>query len=273
MEKINRAHAPQAENEGVYHLQLKQGDLPRYVLLPGAPERTELLGKQWDEARVLANNREYRTVSGTYRGLPLAAVSTGIGAASSEICIHELHTIGVDTCIRVGSTGSIVPEFDLGDLIIVTAAVRRDGTSDLYIDPAYPAVADVSIVNALRQACESLGFRYGLGIAYTSSSFYIGQARPLGEGDDTYWPSHADHLIRDLAHTGVTNFEMEAAGQFVIGGLHGMRMGAILSVMANRVTDRWGDNGGEERCCLAATEALKILAEEDARPRSRFRIR
>ena len=56
---------------------------------------------------------------------------------------------------------------------------------------------------------------------------------------------------------------METSGQLVVGYLHGMRMGAILSVISNRVLDRWGDNGGEEKACLAAAEAMKILMEWD----------
>lgn len=270
---VNKASAPQAENSGVYHLQLKQGDVPPYVLLPGAPERTAVMARDWEDAAQVASYREYTTVVGRYKQMPIAAVSTGIGAAGSEIAIHELNTLGVHTCIRVGSTGSIVPEFDLGDLIIVTAAMRKDGTSDTYIDPAYPAVADFRVVRALQQACENLGFRYGFGIAYTVSSFYIGQGRPIQEDGSGYWPSHADRLLADLRGTGVTNIEMEAAGQFVVGNLHGMRMGAIMSVMANRVTDCWGDNGGEAKACLAASEALRILYEEDQKPGGELCIR
>ncbi|MGI6077866.1 MAG: nucleoside phosphorylase [Fastidiosipilaceae bacterium] len=272
-QKINRATAPQAENEGVLHLELKPGDVPPYVLLPGAPERTEIIGSTWDEHKLVAYNREYRTVSGVYKNTPMATVSTGIGTASSEICIHELNTLGVHTCIRVGSTGSIVPEFDLGDLIILLGAVRRDGTSDSYIDPAFPAYADFRVVNALQEACENLGYRYGFGIAYTAASFYIGQARPLREDGTGYWSSDKDHLIEDLRRAGVTNIEMEAAGQFVVGALHGMRMGGIMSVLANRVTDRWGDQGGEVKACRAASEALAILARKDKENESQYCIR
>ncbi len=273
IDSTNIASAPRATNEGVYHLQLKKGDVPGYVLLPGAPERTELMAKDWDNVREVAYHREYKTMSGTYQNQPIAAVSTGIGAASSEICVHELNTLGVHTCIRVGSTGSIVPEFDLGDLIIVIAAIRKDGTSDTYIDGSYPAVADFRVVNALCQACENLGFRYGFGISYTTGSFYLGQARPLRADGSGYWPSSMNHFLDDLKNTGVTNIEMEAAGQFVVGSLHGMRMGAIMSVFANRVTNRWGDDGGEARSCLAASEAIKILAAQDQQPQSDLCIR
>ena len=262
-EKINRATAPTASDDAVYHLRLKKGDVPGYVLLPGAPERTLEIAENWQDVQERAFYREYKTVTGNYQGMPQAATSTGIGGASSEICLHELHTLGVHTCIRVGSTGCIVPEYDLGDLIIPVACYRKDGASDTYIEPAFPAVANTYVVMALVQACEKLGFKYGLGLGYTVGSFYIGQGRPLYEDREAYWPSFAEKIIPDLMSAGVTNIEMETSGQYVIGYLHGMRMGAILSVISNRVLDRWGDNGGEKKACLAACEAMKILAGWD----------
>jgi uridine phosphorylase len=99
------------------------------------------------------------------------------------------------------------------------------------------------------------------------SSFYAGQGRPIG-GDDAYAPPFADGIVPHLQKAGVTNIEMEAAGQFVVGALHGMRMGAILAVVANRVTDEWGDEGGEEKSCKAAAEAVRILADWDASGRA-----
>ena len=255
------ANAPKAHNDGVYHLQLEPGDVPGYVILPGAPERTGVIAKNWSNVREVASYREFKTMTGTYKGMKLAATSTGIGAPSSEICIHELNTLGVHTCIRVGTTGSITPKFDLGDLIIPVACVRRDGTSSSYVEPEFPAFADTRVIMALAQACEKLGFRYGLGLGCTVGSFYVGQGRPLS--DDGYWPSFAEKIIPDLQQARVTNIEMETSAHYVIGYLHGMRMGAVLSVMANRALDRWGDEGGEEKACLAACEAMKILEEQD----------
>lgn len=262
-EKTNKASAPKAKNAGVYHLQLKPGDVPGYVLLPGAPERCLVIAQAWEDVREAASYREYKTVTGTYQGTPVACTSTGIGGPSSEICIHELNVLGVHTCIRVGTTGCIVPDFDLGDLIIPAACVRKDGTSAGYIEPEYPAYADFYVTLALVAACERLGFRYGLGLDYTAGSFYIGQGRPLSEDGSGYWPSFAEKILPDLSAARVTNIEMETSAQFVVGRLHGMRMGAILSVIANRVLDRWGDNGGESKASLAASEAVRILTAWD----------
>ena len=264
-DRINKANAPTDGEGRVYHLHLRQGDVPPYAILPGDPARTLLIAKDWGHRAEIAYNREYKTVTGEYEGVPMAAVSTGIGAASSEICIHELHTLGVHTCVRVGTTGCLQEGFDLGDLIIPVACVRKDGTSDAYIEPAYPAAADQAVVMALMQACETLGYRYGVGISYTVGSFYIGQGRPIADAFSgvSYEPSFMGNLIPDLTGAGVLNIEMEAAGQFVVGRLHGMRMGAIFGVVANRVTNRFGDAGGEAKASRAATEAMRILNEWD----------
>jgi uridine phosphorylase len=261
---VNRANAPKDAQGGEYHLRLNRGDVPEYVLLPGDPERTKALAKNWSEVKEITSNREYKTVTGLYKGVPLAATSTGIGGPSSEICVHELNVLGVHTCIRVGTTGCIVPEYDLGDLLIPVACVRKDGTSAAYVEPEFPAFADTRVVIALIRACEKLGFRYGLGLTYTVGSFYIGQGRPLNDDGSGYWPSFAEKIIPDLRQARVTNIDMETATQYVVGTLHGMRMGAVLSVISNRVLDRWGDNGGEEKACLAACEAMKILYESQS---------
>ncbi|MDR3072014.1 MAG: nucleoside phosphorylase [Clostridiales Family XIII bacterium] len=261
----NKAGSPKTAQNGVWHLNLSHGDIPPYVILPGAPERTEVIAKKWDHSEFVTQNREFKTIRGTYQEMPIATVSTGIGGPSSEICINELSKIGVHTCIRVGTTGCLQAQYDLGDLIIAVAAVRKDGTSDTYIGSEYPAYAHPIVVMALMTACDKLGYRYGLGLDYTTASFYTGQARPIHEDGTGYYPSFLNNLLSDLTQAGVTNIEMETATQFVVGKLHDMRMGAVLSVISNRVTDEWGDAGGEEKSTLVASEALRILSDWDAR--------
>src|SRR5699024_10662108 len=230
-EKI-KASRP-TEGDALYHIRVKPGDIPDYTILPGAPERTDKIIQDWDDYEDVAYYREYKTVKGNYKGTPIAATSTGIGCPSAEIAIHELNEVGVHTGIRVGTTGCIVPEFDLGDLIIPVAAVKKDGASHWYTEPEYPSFADPDVVSALTEACERLGYRYGYGLVYTVGSFYIGQGRPISE--DCFWPSWAENIIPDLQQSKVTNIDMDTAGQFTVGYLHGMRMGAILSVISNRV--------------------------------------
>ena len=89
-----------------FHIRLTEGQIAPYVLLPGAPERVELVKKQWKNAVDLEFNREFRSAKGTYDGMDIACVSTGIGTTSAEICLHELKNIGAHTTVRIGTISS-----------------------------------------------------------------------------------------------------------------------------------------------------------------------
>ena len=91
----------------------------------------------------------------------------------------------------------------------------------------------------------------------------MGQGRPLREEPDSYWPSWANQILPDIEQQGVKVLEMDTAGQFIIGYLHGMRIAAVLSVVAARKKNNFAYSNGEEKACLAASEALKILKEWD----------
>lgn len=253
------AARPETARRLQYHLRLKPSDVSRYVLLPGDPDRVVKITKYWDEAKEVARNREFVTHTGVYKGVRASACSTGIGSPAAAIAVEELANIGVDTFIRVGSTGSIREECKCGDLVISTGAVRLEGTSKQYVRIEYPALASYEIVAALVEAAEVLGYRYHVGITASTDSFFCGQARPGFKG---YWQSWIDGLIPDLRAANVINFEMEAAALFTLANLFGLRAGAVCAVFTNRITDEF-DVAGEEEAGKTASEAVKILHEWD----------
>src|SRR5450756_1337942 len=126
-----------------YHIRCKPGDVGRYVLLPGDPGRSTQIAKHFDQPRLVAQNREYTTYTGTLDGVPVSVTSTGIGCPSTAIAVEELCAIGADTFIRVGTSGGMQPEIVPGELAIITAAIRDEGTTLHYMPPEFPAVADV----------------------------------------------------------------------------------------------------------------------------------
>lgn len=243
-----------------YHLMIRRGDVSRYVLLPGDPERVPLIAKYWDKAWHVATHREFVTYSGYYKGVFISATSTGIGAPSTAIAIEELARCGVDTFIRVGTTGALRREIKLGDLVISTGAVRLEGTSRHYAISEYPAVASFEIVLALIEAAESLGVNYHVGLTASSDSFYVGQERP---GFRDYLPPFQRGLIDYLRSVGVLNFEMEASVIFVLSNIYGLRAGAVCAAVANRETDEFKPGIGVEDAVRVANEAVKILSEWD----------
>ena len=250
---------PETEERVQYHIHLKPGDVSRYVLLPGDPDRVPKITKGWDKVEEVAKHREYLTHTGFYKGVKVSACSTGIGSPAAAIAVEELANVGADTFIRVGSTGSIREECECGDLIISTGAVRLEGTSKEYVRVEYPAVASYDVVAALIEAAESFGYRYHVGITASTDSFYCGQAR-LGFGG--YKQSWMEDLIPDLRAANVYNLEMEAAAILALANLFGLRAGAVCAVFANRITDEF-KVVGEEEAGKTATEAVKILYEWD----------
>jgi uridine phosphorylase len=249
-----------ANEERQYHISCKVGDLANYLLIPGDPKRVEKIARYWDEAREIANHREFKSFTGKYKNVNLSAISSGIGPSSIAIVVNEAANIGVENFIRVGSTGAIQEHIKCGDLIISTASVRLDGTSQNYIRSEYPAVANYDVLHALIEAAENLRVTYHVGITATTTDFYAGQARSAFQG---YRQQTIENLIPSLRRANVLNFEMESATLFVLCSLFNLRAGTICAVYANRQTNSFKPGAGEEDCIKVANEAVKILSIQD----------
>lgn len=257
----SNANEPVMEENAQYHIRCKQGDVERYCLLPGDPERVPLIAAEWDESRFVANYREHRTHSGVLGGVKLTACSTGAGGGSLSSAVEELVRLGCDTMIRVGTCGALQEDIACGDVIIHTGAVRHDGTSNLYVDPTYPAVADYMVTAALVEAAETLEIPYHVGISCSTGSWYCGQGRPGYKG---YSQSFFENIVDDMARAGVMNFEMETAALYTIAGLYRIRAGSVCTAVANRKKDVF-QYGGIERSIHVANYAVQLLAKWDAR--------
>lgn len=258
-EKFKSADRPETIEGKQYHIDLKPKDLSRYLLTPGDPGRVDRILKTWDEGKILSFHREYKSATGKFKGVDISALSTGIGGPSLAIAVEEAARIGVDTFIRVGTTGSIQEDIGLGDIVIINGAVRLDGTSHQYVRGEYPAVASYEVTLALIEACEELGYKYHVGIGASTDSFYAGQGRP---GLNNYFPSFSKEIFNDLKIANVMNFEMECATLFTISSIYKLRAGAVCVVIANRVTNEFAYIG-EEKAINVANLAVKILYEWD----------
>jgi uridine phosphorylase len=248
-----------------YHIGCKKGELSGYLLIPGDPDRLPKITALWDSRDEVSNHREFRSFTGKYKKVPISALSSGIGPAAMSIAVNEAMNIGVHTFIRVGSTGAIQEDIDCGDLIISSGAVRLDGTSDCYVIPEYPAVANYEVLLALIEAAETLRVKgYHVGITATTNDFYAGQSRQTAVGCS----SQAENLMPVLQEARVLNFEMETATLFTLASLCGLRAGAVCAVFANRLKDEFKVGAGEGDAVKVANEAVKILNEWDGRRRA-----
>jgi uridine phosphorylase len=242
-----------------YHFEIASGTLPKYILLPGSPERAKLIADSWERKKTVAAKREFLTFAGRYERVDIACASIGIGSPAASIAVEELASAGVDTFIRVGSTGSIQKDIRIGDLIINVACVRYDGTTNNYMPPEYPAYANHEVTLALIEAAESLDYKYHIGASCSTSSFYAGQSRTGFKGYAQPWIGERIEIMRRAR---VLNFEEESSTVFVLSSLYGLRAGAISFVIADRFRNLF-DYKGEQETINVANKAVKILAGWD----------
>ena len=115
--------------EKQFHINCVEGDVGRYVILPGDPGRCAAIAAHFDNPVHVGMNREYNIYTGTLLGEKVSVCSTGIGGPSAAIAMEELHNIGADTFIRVGTCGGIHLDVQPGDVVVATGAIRYDHTS------------------------------------------------------------------------------------------------------------------------------------------------
>jgi uridine phosphorylase len=225
-----------------YHIKCKPGDVAPYVLLPGDPGRVEVVASFWDEAEKIAQNREYVTYTGTYRGAPISCTSTGIGCPSTAIAMEELARIGAKTFIRIGTCGTFQDRIEVGDIAIFDSAMRLDGASRRYAPPEYPAVAHHEVVQACIEAGDRLDYATHVGTTRSSDGFYAGHSEP-GSSFNDYWQSNWRDHMEDLKRLNIIAAEMEASAIFVLARLWGLRAGGISVVVDNvfHVSDDHGN--------------------------------
>ena len=233
-----------------------KGDLGRFLLFPGDPDRIPLVTQTWDSVEEFSLDRGYRGARGSVEGTRVSAISSGIGGPSLEVVMVEAASLGIDTFIRVGTTGALQGGLRCGDLIINEASVRLDGTSASYVRAEFPAAASYEVTAALVQAARQVGATHHVGIGATTASFYSGQDRPSFK---SFRSKQTDGLLEEMRRAGVLNFEMEAATLFTLARLFGLRAGSVCSVIAHRITGEWNDAGGMERSCRVANRAVSLL--------------
>lgn len=250
-----------ADEQAVGILKVKPSDVNPRVLVAGDPARVKYIATLLDSASVVADNREYYTVSGTYKGVPVTLSSHGVGGGGASMSFHELMDAGAKVILRAGTCGSFQPHLKEGSLVIISGAVRRDGVSDLLVPQSYPAVAHHHAVAALDEAVRNFEEKltYDIGYCVTEGVFYDG---PLGNMNE-FWQ-----------RCGVKCVEMEASVLFVMCGLRGVKSGAIMNV-DNYIFERLSADSegykphrqvvkeGTEKMCKIALDALIKIPIDD----------
>jgi len=248
--------------EKVFHLGLSVDDLKGATLaiVPGDPNRSARIADFLDNPICLAQTREFHVYLGALNGVNIVVCSTGIGGPSTSIAIEELAQLGVNTFLRVGTTGAIQPHINEGDILISQASVRLDGASQHFAPLNYPAASDFFATQAMVNACNNLNIDFHIGITASSDTFYPGQERY--DTYSGYVPKAFQGSCTEWQKLGVMNYEMESATLFTMCAALGLKAACVAGVLVNRTRQEIPnvDHGEIERKSVAVVlEAAKLL--------------
>lgn len=244
-----------------YHIGLKEGDVGEYVILPGDPKRCEKIAKYFDDAKLVADRREFTTYTGYLNGVKVSVTSTGIGGPSASIAMEELVKVGAKYFIRVGTCGGMDLDVKSGDLVIATGAIRMEGTSKEYAPIEFPAVANYDIVTALINSAKKLNLPYHVGVVECKDSFY-------GQHSPELMPVNYELQNKWNAwlKLGCLASEMESAALFIVASYLKVKVGSIFLVVANQEREKLGLENpvahDTELAIKTAVEAIRNLIAE-----------
>lgn len=254
---------PYVEEAGLqYHLNIRPGDVGRYVILPGDPKRCQRIAEHFDNAKLIADSREFVTYTGYLDGEKVSVTSTGIGGPSAAIAMEELVKCGAHTFIRVGTCGGMDLDVKGGDVVVATGSIRAEGTSREYAPIEFPAVADLEVVNALIESAREQGYTCHAGVVQSKDSFY-------GQHSPELMPV-ADELIHKWdawVKLGCKASEMESAALFIVASYLKVRCGSCFLAVANQEREKAGLPNpvvhDTEAAIKAGVGALRILIKKD----------
>ena len=250
-----------AEDGKQYHIDLKEGDVGEYVILPGDPKRCKKIAEYFDDARLVADKREYVTYTGFLDGVMVSVTSTGIGGPSAAIALEELVKVGAKNFIRVGTCGGMDINVKGGDIVIPTGAIRMEGTSKEYATIEFPAVAHYDIVEKLVAAAKNAGKPYHVGVVQCKDSFY-------GQHSPALMPVNYELINKWNAwlKLGCLASEMESAALFTVASYLRVKVGSVFLVIANQEREKAGlDNPvvhDTDTAIKTAVDAIRLMIAE-----------
>lgn len=252
-----------AEGSGKqYHTGVGPEDIGKYVIMPGDPKRCAKIAEFFDDAKLVADSREYVTYTGTLDGVKVSVTSTGIGGPSAAIAIDELSKCGAHTFVRIGTCGGMQEDVMGGDVVIATGAVRMEGTSREFAPIEYPAVANLDVTNALVAAAKTLNIRHHVGVVQCKDSFF-------GQHEPEVMPVsyELENKWQAWLRMGCLASEMESAALFIAGQFLRVRVGSCFLVVANQERAKMGLSNTQvhdtELAIKTAVEAVRNLIHSE----------
>ncbi len=205
------------------HINAKPSDFAKVVLMPGDPKRSEFIAKTYlNDPKLVNDVRGVHGYTGTYEGMPVTVMASGMGMPSIGIYSYELFNFfEVDTIIRVGSAGSLQRNIKIMDLVLAQGASTNSNYVSQFGCPGTLApLADYELLKAADEECKKMGVSYHVGNVLSSDTFYNDDVT-----SNDKW-----------AKMGVMCVEMEAAALYMNAAKAKKRALAILTISDSIVT-------------------------------------
>ena len=187
------------------------------VLLPGDPRRARHIAQRCLEGPELVNEvRGALAYTGTYRGMAVSVLGTGMGIPSASIYATELvREYGVQRLVRVGSCGAVQEHLQLRDVLLAAGACTDSQVNRArYAGLDFAAIADFQLLRAAAEAAEARGQEVAVGNVHSADLFY----------------DPREELVDTMQRMGVLAVEMEAAGIYGVAAEQGARALTVLTV-------------------------------------------
>jgi uridine phosphorylase len=229
-------------------LGLRPDSLGPYALIPGPKERSQRVLGLLEKASKNFSFLDYEMHTGILDGKKVTVGNGGRYAPDTGITTEILCGAGAEALIRVGSCGSLQEHVKIGDLVIVTGALRGDGTTSYYVPKNFSTIAHPEIVHALRAAAESLNVRYHSGWIFTTDALFQETAE----------------LIQELNEQKILSIDMVTATFLTIAQVRQKKAGAVLAVSDECLHGKFGFRdprffAAEEKTIEVARKALQYL--------------
>jgi uridine phosphorylase len=229
-------------------LGLKSDSLGPYALIPGPKERCQMLLGTLKSPTKNFTFLDYEMHTGTIDGKRVTVGNGGRYAPDTAMTTELLCAAGAESLIRIGSCGSLQDHVKIGDLVIVTGAIRGEGTTSYYVPKNFSTVAHPDMINALKEAAASMGVRYHLGWIFTTDALF--QETP--------------ELIQELNQQKISSIDMVTSTFLTIAQLRNKRAGAILAVSDECLCGKFAFRDplfldAEEKMVEVAQAALRYL--------------
>ena len=225
------------------HINAQNGDFAKTVLMPGDPLRAKFIAETFLENPRLVNNvRGIQGYTGTYKGVPVSVMASGMGMPSIGIYSYELFSaFGVENIIRVGSAGGMQASVKVRDIVIGMGACTNSNYASQYgLCGTFAPIASYDLLRTCVDKAEKLGYNHHVGNLLSSDTFY---------SDDT---------SSDWGKMGVLAVEMEAAALYMNAARLGKRALAICTVSDHLLT---GEATSSEERQLSFTEMMTLALE------------